>query len=151
MSKFNINISITNLQEAQAANQRRIAMLQPEDELGEMVRDVTVDLQRYLISITHVGRYRQSKKGTYYYARTGGIGGGALRASQRVDVQGAVGRIFIDAGAVNPLTKSKPSVYGVYEERRGGGHAAYGRTVAERWPTASREHGARFLVKVVNA
>jgi hypothetical protein len=150
MAVFNIKLTIAGLQEAQAANQRRIAMLQPDGELGEMVRDVTVDLQRYQIAITHIGRYRQAKSGRYYYSRDGGIGGGALRASSRVDVRGAVGRIYIDPDAVNPLTGRKPGEYGNYEAMRGGSHAFFARTVAERWPQSS-EYGARLLIRLVNA
>jgi hypothetical protein len=149
MSTFYINMTLTNLQGEMAANLRRIAMMKPEGELGEMVRDSVLELQRYQVSITHVGRYRQAKSGNYYYSHNGGIGGGALRASSRVDVQGAVGRIYISPDAVNPLTHSKPSEYGVWEEKRGGSHAFFARTVAEQWPKTARDKGDRFLVRVV--
>ena len=40
------------------------------------------------------------------------------------------GRIYIDPRAVNPRGQ-KPSVYGFYENKRGGEHAFYDRTVEE--------------------
>lgn len=148
---FDINLTIAGLQELQAANLRRIAMLKPVSALGRMTRDVTIDLHRYAVGITHVGRYKKSKRGGYYYSRSGGIGGGALRASHRIEVNGLSGRVFIDPGAVNPLTKGRPSIYGVFENARGGEHAFYSRTVAERGAQIMAERGRGLLLEVVNA
>lgn len=148
---FDVNTTLTGLQEMQAANLRRIALLQPDGALGRLVRDVTVELHRYAVGITHVGQYRKTSKGTYTYSRNGGIGGGALRASHRVEASGLRGRVFIDEGAVNPLTRARPAEYGLYENRRGGEHAFYTRTVAEIWPQASAQYGAEFLVDFAEA
>ena len=53
---FDVNTTLTGLQEMQAANLRRIALLQPDGALGRLVRDVTVELHRYAVGITHVGQ-----------------------------------------------------------------------------------------------
>jgi hypothetical protein len=133
-----ITATIENIQELQARNQEMIAALKPSGAMGEAVRVTAAELQRYAISITHVGRYIQSKSGRWRYARPHeqGRGGGALRASHRMTFNEsgstASATINIDASTANPLTGQKPSVYGVYEHRRGGEHAFYSRAVRER-------------------
>ncbi len=104
-------LSITGLQEAQAANEKRIASLQPSGELGQAIKDVTLIGHRYAVQITHVWKYL----------------GGGLRAAHRMKVTGLRGEIYIDPRAVNPRGQ-KPVVYGPYENARGGDHAFYDRT-----------------------
>lgn len=136
--------SIENIQAFQARNQERIAALEPASALGEAVKVAALEIQRYAISVTHVGRYIQSKSGRWRYARPHeqGRGGGALRASHRIELaqsgSDATATISIDKDAVNPLTGQKTSVYGVYEHRRGGEHAFYARAVRERGDEAVR-------------
>lgn len=110
MTDIDLKIEIEGLKEAQAANVRRIQALKPSGKLGGVVRDALVWAHRYLVSITHVDT-------------------GAYQASQRVEVEGAEGRLFVDPNARNPRSKTPPVEYSVYEEARGGGHAAYARTV----------------------
>lgn len=137
-----LKATIRGLQEAQAKNAEMIGALQPKGALGEAVKYAVFDLHRHEVTLMHVGRYKQSARGTYYYSRTGGVGGGAMRAALRMDFTDggdtARGRTFIDPDAVNPLTKRKPVEYSVYENRRGGEHAFQDRTVRERWPTTQR-------------
>lgn len=120
---MSIDISITGIQEAQQANQQAIAAASPRGGLGRAIRGATIEAQRYAISITHVGRYWRGRRW---------IGGGSLRASHRMKVSDAEGRVFIDPTSVNPVTKQKPSIYGKYEHRRGYPHNFYERTVNER-------------------
>lgn len=147
-----ISVTIENIQELQARNQERYAALTPSGALGEAVKVTAAELQRYAIAVTHVGRYIQSKSGRWRYARAHepGRGGGALRASHRIDYSEtggtATATINLDAGTVNPLTGNKPSVYGVYEHRRGGEHAFYARAVRERG-TEALARGAAVLRK----
>jgi hypothetical protein len=125
-------LGITGLQEALYDNQKRIAALRPSSAYGRAIRDVTVRLQRYAIGITHVWPDK----------------GGGLRASHRMEVKELRGRIYIDPGAVNPRGQ-KPSIYGPYEEARGGSHAFYNRTVDEAGPgevTAVLRQLGRILV-----
>lgn len=137
-----LKATIRGLQEAQAKNAEMIGALQPKGALGEAVKYAVTDLHRYEASISHVGRYKQSKRGTYYYSKNGGVGGGAMRAALRMNFADsgntATGKTFFDPSAVNPLTKHKPVEYSVYENRRGGSHAMQDRTVRERWPTTQR-------------
>lgn len=148
----NIRASIANIQRMQDENLRKIGVLAPQGELGEAVRDVMVGAHRYAVSITHVGRYIQTRTGKYRYARPGeaAVGGGALRASHRMefaeDSAGAKGRVFIDPNTTNPLTGDKPSVYGPGEHRRGGEHAFYARTIGEYGPKALSRAGKRITI-----
>jgi hypothetical protein len=148
----NISASIASIQRMQDDNLRKIGALSPQGELGEAVRDVMVGAHRYAVSITHVGRYIQTRSGKYRYARPGEAarGGGALRASHRMefaeDGQGATGRIFIDPSTINPLTGHKPVEYGLYEHRRGGEHAFYARTIGEYGPRALARAGKRITI-----
>jgi len=150
-----ITATIENIQEAQARNQEQIAMLQPRNELGEAVKIVAAEASRYAISITHVGRYIQSKSGRWRYARPHeqGRGGGALRASHRTAFaetgNSATATISLDAGATNPLTGHRTQMYGAYEHKRGGAHAFYARTVTERGAEALARGNAYLAQKVV--
>jgi len=113
-------LSMTGLQEAQADNLKRLAALKPSGELGEGIKEATLAAHRYAVQITHVWP----------------ILGGGLRASHRVEMKGLIGRVYIDPSAVNPRGQM-PSVYGFYENRRGGSHAFYDRTVDEYGGRAS--------------
>jgi len=137
-----LKATLRGSQEAQDKNAQMVGALQPRGALGEAVKYAVTDLHRYEVSISHVGRYKQSARGTYYYSKSGGVGGGAMRASLRMDFTDggntARGRTFFDPSATNPLTKRKPVEYSVYENRRGGEHAMQDRTIRERWPTTQR-------------
>ena len=109
---FDVSLTITGLQEAQALNNRMIAALKPSGALGQAVREVTAAAQRWAIALTHVDT-------------------GSLRASHRMEVGGLRGRIYIDPGAVNPRSGRHTALYGPYEHARGGSHAFYGRVVDE--------------------
>lgn len=118
---INLHTSIAGLQEAQARNLRRIAGFQPSGKLGQVVKDATLAMLRFVISITHVWIYK----------------GGGLRSSHIADLSGLHGKIFISPGAVNPRGQM-PAVYGVYEHARGGSHAFYARGIIEYGPEVAR-------------
>ena len=105
-------MSIEGLQRALEANQRRIEGLRPRGSLGKAVQWGVLAALRYVLQIVHVDT-------------------GALRASQRVEFAKLRGIIFIDPGAVNPRGQ-RPADYGPIEHARGGSHAFYARTEAER-------------------
>ena len=129
-------ITIEGIEQVLERNQKRIAALQPEGKAGEAVRDAVLSLQRYAISITHVGQYP---------------GGGALRSSHRAEVEGLEGKVYIDPGARSPRSKTPPREYGVYENARGGEHAFYDRTVSEQGPTVVAEARQHIIEAVVYA
>lgn len=124
--------TITGLVEAQRANQQAIAATSPNGGLGRAVSHGTIEAQRYAIAITHVDT-------------------GSLQLAHRVSVNGTRGTVFLDPNAPAlarratsanatrvfyrrsvSLSKTKPSVYGVHEHRRGFPHNFYERTVNER-------------------
>lgn len=111
-----MKMTIKGIQEAQAANNRALAAVQPRGSLGRAVQWGIAEAHRYAVAVTHVDS-------------------GALRASHRTSFQEggnwARGRMMIDASSVNPHG-ARPSVYGPIEHERGGGHAFYARTEGER-------------------
>jgi hypothetical protein len=113
-------LTLEGAQEVQARNLRRIANMKPEGAAGEAVRDASIALHRHAVQITHVGKY---------------TGGGALKNSHRIRIEGLEAAIYIDPAVVSPRRSGKrkyrPVVYGVYEHERGGEHAFYDRTIDE--------------------
>ncbi len=112
---FNVQLTITGIQEAQAANNRLIARMQPGGALERAVLYGTTAAHRGAVAITHVDT-------------------GALRASHRMEVSGKRGRVYIDPSATNPRSLEATSDYGPIEHARGGSHAFYRRTVDELGP-----------------
>lgn len=109
---YNVKLSITGIQEAQAANNRAIAALKPSGAFGRAIQYGTLSAHRYAVGLTHVDT-------------------GALKSSHRMEVQGLRGRVYIDPGAVNPRSNRRTAIYGEYEHERGGEHAFYERVVNE--------------------
>lgn len=107
-----MRVTIKGLQEAQQRNMRRVAMFRPNGKIAQAIKRLTTGTHRYAVGITHVDT-------------------GSLRASHRMEVSNDRGRIYISPSAVNPRSKQRPAVYGVYEHQRGGSHAFYKRAVDE--------------------
>lgn len=121
-----IDVSITGIQEAEAAALKAVAAVRPKGALGEAVGYVTVSAHRYAVANTVVDT-------------------GAWRAAQRPAFNGAHGRIFIDPAAVNPKSHSRPAVYGPeLELTRGGRYAVYKKTVEEAGPLIL-EHAGKII------
>lgn len=108
--------TIEGLQEAQEANLHNIWALRPTSDFGRAIKTGVILAEQVAVVKTHVAT-------------------GSLRASHRIKLSGLRGMVYIDPHAVNPRTKQKPSVYGVYEHNRGGSHAFYERVEREdgRW------------------
>lgn len=120
---FDVKLTITGIQEAQAANNRLIARMQPRGALERAVLYGTTAAHRGAAVITHVDTV-------------------ALRASHRMEVSGKRGRVYIDPGAMNPRSGVRTAIYGPVEHARGGGHAFYRRVVDEEGPRILGEMAA---------
>lgn len=101
--------TMSGIQALQTANNKAIAALKPDSAFGRAVKNVTVEAHRRAVAFTHV----QS---------------GALRASQRMEVSGLRGRVYIDP-ASSGRGAARPAEYGVTEHARGGEHAFYERAL----------------------
>ena len=126
---------IKGLREAQRWNARAIASMKPTDAFGRAIQTIITQIHRHEVSITHVGRY---------WRGGGWRGGGTLRASLRMEFRGLRARTYIDPNAINPISRSKPSMYGVIENARGGEHAFAERTVDNAAPAIVNKAMAYF-------
>lgn len=117
MPAFNVELSITGLQEAQEANAKDIAALQPKGAMGKAVRHGMMLAQRYAQYLTHVDT-------------------GAWRASHRMQYSEEAGdprgSIYVDPSATNPRHPTPPEEYATIWELREGEMAVYKRTQDER-------------------
>lgn len=116
---YDAKLSLEGIQEVQQRNLRRIASMQVNGAAEVAVKDAIIALHRYATQITHVGKY---------------VGGGALKNSHRMSLDGLEGSVYIDPSSVSPrrgASKAKPVEYGIYENARGGEHAFYDRTINE--------------------
>ncbi len=124
-----IKLTLLGIYEARAANEKRIAALQPSTGLAAGGRDMTMKLHRYAVQITHVDT-------------------SALQKSHRMGFTEArdsfIGEIYIGGDAQNPRTGQLAAVYGPMEHARGGSHAFYERTVMEMGEQAKGEF-ANFI------
>lgn len=121
------SVTIKGLQALQARNLRMTAALQPKGGLGRAIQFVTIEVFRYLVSITHVDT-------------------GAYRAADRMEVKESRGRIFVAPGARNPRSGQLVTDYAPEEEARGGAHAAYARAERDMGPQAL-DRGVQFVQK----
>jgi hypothetical protein len=117
---FDVKLTITGIQEAQAKNNRNMAALRPAGALGRAVQYGTIAAHRYAIGVTHVDT-------------------GTLKGSHRMEIGGLRGRVYIDPGATNPRSGQRATLYGPYEHQRGGGHAFYQRVIDDYGPEIERQ------------
>jgi translation elongation factor EF-Tu-like GTPase len=108
-----MKLGIQGIQEAQRANMRHIASLRPTGALGVAIQEGTLAAHRYTVAITHVDT-------------------GALRASERVELEGLRGTVFVDPSTTNPRSGARPADYVMFEHARGGSHASFLRTYSEQ-------------------
>lgn len=107
MTKY--SLSIAKLQEAQDLNLRIIEAFKARGVAANIVKQMTIEAHRYLVTVTHVDV-------------------GAYRASHRIELTELRGEIRPDPKATNPKTGKLVMTYAEVEEGRGGEHAAYQRT-----------------------
>jgi hypothetical protein len=102
------SVIVKGYQEIQDAERKLLAEMKPSGALGKAVLYATTQMQRGTISRAH------RDTGTY-------------AASQTTDMQGLSGSVYTKSNR-NPKSGEAASVYGPYEEARGGSHAAYATT-----------------------
>lgn len=121
---FDLNLSIRGIQDAQAANLNVVRQMSAQGALGRANQMILLESHRYLVGVTHVdtGAYRASHR-----IKISGVGGRYTDAGS-TPIRGLWGVIAPDPTARNPKSGRLVGEYALIEERRGGAHAAYGRT-----------------------
>lgn len=132
MTGFDVDATITGLQEAQEANLRKIAALKPSGSLGRAIQWGAGEAHRFLTA------------NTAHWT-------GALRASRRIKMRARGLEAVISAApeAINPRSDARPSRYDVSLHRRGqvpgrrsGILASMPYTVEKAGPRISKEMSA---------
>lgn len=110
-------LQIRGNKEAQRAMIVAANAVQPRGGLGRAIQFVTLGAVQYAQRVSHILT-------------------GALRSSHVPEFESGSGisrgRVFIDPAAINPMHGKPVTDYASIEEARGGSHAFYERTVAER-------------------
>ena len=122
-----IQFRLRGLEKLQAANMKLLDGINPKLGLYEGVKVATQLLHRYAINITHVQTGTLKRSHVVDFA-AGGVQ--TFRFGFPI-VDKAIGRIYINPAARNPVTGAMPVDYGPMEHRKGGSHAFYKRTVDE--------------------
>lgn len=123
-----IQVQFKGLPEAARRNEQFIRSLQPLGALDSAANFGADEALRYAQSVTHVWWDQ----------------GGALRGAHRVRRQGHGSyTLFIEPSVVNPRGQS-PAEYGPAEHARGGEHAFYERTEAERGSRIAENMGSQL-------
>ena len=123
------DLSISGIQEAQDLNLRLIEAFEPGGEVGEIVKDMTIEAHRFLVTHTHVDT-------------------GAYKASHRMELTDVRGTITPDPKATNPKTGDRVKDYAEIEEGRGGEHAVYELTRIKAGDRIA-ELGVRAILRIV--
>ena len=127
-----IHPQIRGYWQLQAARVQLLEAISPRGGLGEAVKQATLFLHSYAVSITHVVSGTLASSHFIDFA-----GGGVETSRYKIRIRNsAAGLIYINPLTINPFTGDKPSVYGLVEHRKGGSHAFYRRTYEEAGPFA---------------
>ncbi len=135
-----IRFRLRGLERIQAANLKMLRAINPRDGLGKGVKVATLHLHKYAVAITHV------RTGTLKRSHIMDFASGGVQTYRfGIPIVGkAVGRIYINPAARNPVTGERPEEYGPVEHARRGSHAFYKRAVDEQGKAA----GALALVEI---
>lgn len=123
----NYSVELQGFEQAQAAMLKAIEAVKPQGELGDAVKDALFMAQAYAAQVTHQDT-------------------GTLSRSHLIQYDGgASGFVYPSPYNTNPKSHKPASYYAIYEENRGGGHAFYGRTVAEQGQRILQKTGLRII------
>ena len=117
--------TIQGLEKIQAARLKLLQDMQPSGALGKAVLYATTELYSGVKGRIH------KDTGTY-------------SAAQIVKVSGLVGQVYTGAYS-NPKSGTAASVYGPYEEARGGSHATYSNTYQQDGVRIAETAGAMIV------
>lgn len=137
---FSIRFRLRGLERLQAANVQLMKAINPRGGLGRGVKVATLHLHKYAVAITHVQTGTLKRSHIMDFA-SGGVQ--TYRFGIPI-VDKAVGRIYINPGARNPVTGERPEEYGPMEHAKRGSHAFYKRAVDEQGKAA----GALALAEI---
>lgn len=107
-----MTVRVEGVEKVQAALEQAAQAARPGGEMDKAVTFATQRAHYYMRGIVHVDT-------------------GALKASLVVRQGQHAAYLYSDPTVVNPRSKQRPAVYGYYEDRRGGDHAFYDRTMAK--------------------
>jgi len=126
-----ITVTIEGLQEAQARNQRRIALLKTSGT-RRVLQMAAAELQRHAIAINPVDT-------------------GSWRASHRIELGDDWSAVYVDPSATNSRTGVRVLDYASEWEAEGADYAVYKRTVREAGPRVLKMAAQQLAMEVRNA
>lgn len=133
LGELGIKFRLRGLERLQAANLQLMRAINPRGGLGKGVKVATLYLHKYAVAITHVQTGTLKRSHVMDFAS-----GGVQTYRYGIPIVGkAVGRIYINPSARNPVTGQMPYKYGTVEHAKRGSHAFYKRTVDERGKAAA--------------
>ncbi len=123
-----LHARVRGYQALQRANMQLMDAISPSGGLGEAVKQATIFLHRYAVSITH------KITGTLASSHLMDFSSGGLETHWKGIRfrSNAIGVIHISPLTRNPVSGERPVEYGPKEHRRGGSHSFYKRTMDER-------------------
>ncbi len=104
------SVIVKGFEQLQEASRKLVYAMNPAGPMGQANRYATLQLMRAVRVRTHVDT------GTY-------------RSSIQADFSGIAGRVYV-ASNRNPQSGQSASIYGAFEEARGGSHAAFAQAAA---------------------
>ena len=120
------SVQLQGFEQAQAAMLRAIEAVKPTGALGAAIKEALLMAQAYAAQVTDEDT-------------------GTLARSHLIQYDGGSGFIYPSPYNINPKSHKPPSYYGIYEERRGGAHAFYARTVAEDGQAILEQTGLQIV------
>ena len=107
-----MSVTIEGAEEVQRALEQAARVAKQGGALQQAVGVIAQHLRAYAVDVTHVDT-------------------GALKASHTIQQSGTRAVIYPNPAVINPRSRKSPAEYGIYEERRGGSHAFYARTMGQ--------------------
>lgn len=124
MSDFSVQLE--GFDRAQAAMLRGIEAMKSSGAMGDAVKRALLMAQEYAAQITDQDTGTLSRSHVIQYAGTNGF-------------------VYPSPSNINPRSHKPASYYAIFEENRGGQHAFYGRTVADKGQQILEQAGLQII------